>query len=256
MAVSDPQENAEPAASVAAAGPNHDPHRLTVPVKLWDLPVRLFHWALAICVGMAWWTGDRGDIEGHLGWGYAVLGLVLFRILWGFIGGETARFGHFVKGPRAVLAYARKLAGSGYRPTLGHGALGGLAVLALLGALLVQTGTGLFSYDSSGHSFAEGALAVTIDDFDTLDALSQFHGSFVNVLLALIGLHLVAIMFYLGVKRDNILGPMISGRRRWWAGDRAPRLVPLWRAVALAALVTGAVLALRSQFWLHGAAGF
>src|SRR3954466_14244874 len=103
-------------------------------VRVWDLPTRLGHWLMVAGFALSWWTAESGRLEWHRWSGYALLGLVVFRLYWGFFGGSTARFGNFVRGPRAMLDYAcGRLA-----PAPGHNPLGALSVLALLALLLVQ----------------------------------------------------------------------------------------------------------------------
>ena len=124
---------------------------------IWELPVRLFHWALVALVAASWITGELGGValQYHFWSGYAVLTLLLFRLLWGVVGSEHARFTSFVRGPRAVLATARRLATRAPLNAVGHNPVGALMVLALLAGLLLQTGTGLFANDDL---FNEGPL--------------------------------------------------------------------------------------------------
>lgn len=116
-------------------------------IVLWDLPTRLFHWALVVAVPTAWWTSSRA-VEWHGRIGYVVLALLAFRFAWGFVGSRTARFSAFVRDPRAAFDHLRSLMAPGPPARhAGHNPLGGYAVLALLGSLCVQAGTGLFLYD-------------------------------------------------------------------------------------------------------------
>lgn len=176
-------------------------------VRVWDLPTRLFHWLLAISVFGALITQYLGGtaMEWHFKFGYVALGLVIFRLIWGLIGPRYARFMSFVRSPRAIAAYLR---GLGASPALGHNPLGALSVLAMLGVVLVQAGTGLFSNDEIS---AQGPLAKFIDE-GLSGQISEFHGEVSGTLIyVLIGLHLAAIAFYRLRKKQHLVGPMISG---------------------------------------------
>ncbi|QNM83752.1 cytochrome b/b6 domain-containing protein [Sphingomonas sabuli] len=196
--------------------------------RVWDLPIRLFHWALVVLVAFSWWTAETGRDDWHFWSGYAVLFLLIFRLLWGIFGSSTARFASFVKGPAAVRTYLR----SGMRWTApGHTPLGALSVVALLLALIVQVVTGLFNVDEDG--LIEGPLAKYVS-LSTADWLHDVHEASFNVLLVLIGLHIAAIVFYLLVKKLNLVTPMISGRADLAAGVTPMRRVPTLVAVACA----------------------
>lgn len=177
----------------------------STPVRVWDLPTRLFHWFIVLLFGMSWWSADNNAMDWHRLFGLAFLALILFRLIWGFIGGSTARFSSFLRSPSAALSYLRS--GSGMR-SAGHNPLGGYSVIAMLLMLLVQVVTGLFAVDVDGMesgylsglvSFSQGRLAADIHEI-----------SF-NVLLALIGLHVLTVLFYLVARRRNLIGPMFTG---------------------------------------------
>lgn len=142
--------------------------------------------------------------------GLALLGVLAFRIFWGFAGPVTARFGSFVKGPRSVIAYASSLFSGAHRLTFGHNPLGALSVISILLALAAQVGLGLFSVDTDG--LESGPLARFVS-YETAEAAAELHDVNFNIVLALIALHLAAVTFYLVVKRANLIGPMITGRR-------------------------------------------
>ena len=209
--------------------------------KVWDVPTRLVHWALAIGIATSWWSVENKQMDIHYWSGLTVLGLLVFRIYWGFAGPQTARFSHFIKGPAAVLGYIPKLFSKDYRAAFGHNPLGALSVVALLVAIIVQVGLGLFATDTDGL-FA-GPLNRHID-YDTAKDVTGFHEDFFNVLFALILLHLAAIAFYLVVKRINLISPMLSGKRRGTnltgpATGIGP--IPLWRLALGVALAVGVV---------------
>ena len=206
--------------------------------KVWDLPTRLVHWSLVAFIALSWWSVENKRMDIHYWSGLILLGLLVFRLYWGFAGPETARFAQFIKGPRAVAGYLSKLFKPDYRASFGHNPLGALSVVALLLAVAVQVGLGLFASDTDYIS--AGPLNRLIKDNDLIETITDWHEDFFNVLLAVIGLHLVAIAFYLVVKRINLVGPMLTGRRKA-ANVEGPRagLAP----VSLMRLTIGIVLA-------------
>jgi cytochrome b len=212
-------------------------------VRVWDLPTRLFHWVLVGLFLFSWWCAKYHHMDWHLLSGITLVGLLAFRLIWGVIGGSTARFTHFVRGPGAVIGYLRGKAVD--RP--GHNPLGALSVLALFGLLLLQVGTGLFATDTDG--LESGPLSSLLD-FDQSRVAAKIHGVSFNLLLWLSVFHVVAVLFYLVVRRRNLVTPMITGTDSAYT-DRADELVraPVWRFVLAA--VVGAGL----SWWLyqHGA---
>jgi cytochrome b len=197
--------------------------------RLWDLPTRLVHWTMAGLIPFSWWSATHA----HLGWhrlsGYALLGLLAFRLQWGVFGSSTARFAGFLAGPRTIAAY---LGGRLGRVVVGHNPLGGWSVAAMLSVLAVQIGLGLFSVDED--EVEAGPLAKFVD-FDTGRAIAHWHHKVFWVLVALIGLHLLAILVY-AVRRRNLVGPMITGVARLAPGSAAPRMAPAWRIAAAVVL--------------------
>ena len=207
---------------------------MTEKTKIWDLPTRLFHWLLVVLIGFLWFTGEQGVdwMVWHQRAGLTVLTLVLFRIGWGLWGSTTARFSHFLRGPRAAFAHARAFAGNRLRPEPGHNPLGAYAVVAFLLLLLVQTGTGLFANDDL---FIEGPLYPLVSK-DTSDRLTGIHYLNFNFVLALIALHVTVIFLYWLLRKDNLIKPMITGYKRGIAEQDARRLRfrhPLWAALTL-----------------------
>ncbi len=178
---------------------------------VWDLPLRLFHWVLVLLVVsqvITAWIGGNA-LEYHALGGYAILALVLFRIAWGFLGGTHARFADFVRGPAAVLAYAKSLGSKSASAHRGHNPLGGWSVLAMLVSLLVQACTGLFANDDV---MMEGPLVKHVSGRFS-EIATAVHDANAIVLLALVSLHVLAVLFYLFWKEQNLIAPMISGRR-------------------------------------------
>lgn len=196
-------------------------------IRLWDLPVRLVHWAFALLLPALWWTGENGQLELHRKAGYAMLALVVFRVVWGFVGSATARFAGFVKGPGTIAAYLR---GALNRPILGHNPVGALSVILLLGLLGAQITAGLFAQDVDG--LESGPLTYLVS-YDTADAARGIHHLLFNVIFGVVALHVAAIAYYLFAKRDNLVGPMVTGRKQVAQGVAEPATAPLWRAAAI-----------------------
>ncbi|HYD32726.1 MAG TPA: cytochrome b/b6 domain-containing protein [Azospirillaceae bacterium] len=178
-------------------------------VRVWDLPTRLFHWLLVVGVAATWATGELGKLELHFLLGYAVLGLLAFRLLWGFVGAPTARFAQFVKGPQAAIGYLRYRLGraDGVEPPLGHNPLGGWMVVALLLVLLIQATTGLFATDDVA---TDGPLVSYVSS-KTAALLSTIHRVEAKLLLALVLIHVGAVYAYLKLFGENLVRPMITG---------------------------------------------
>jgi cytochrome b len=172
--------------------------------RVWDLPTRLFHWALVALVIAAFISAKIGGnaMLWHGRIGLAILGLLTFRIVWGFVGSTYARFAQFVRGPTMIRAYLR-----GEWHGLGHNPLGALSVLALLGVLLLQAATGLLSNDDIAF---EGYL-VPLVGTDLSTKITGIHHLLEKVLLLLLVAHIGAIAFYGHVKKHNLVRPMITG---------------------------------------------
>lgn len=198
-------------------------------VRLWDWPVRLVHWALVLLLPALWWTIENNDLDTHKQLGMITLILVVFRILWGFVGSSTARFGSFLKGPITVGRYVRSLfGGPADKALVGHNPLGGWSAIVLLGLLVWQLGLGLIAQDTDG--LESGPLNYLVS-YDTAEWARDTHEFSFNLILAMVGIHVLAILFYLIVKRDNLVGPMVSGRRQLAEGAAPPRIAPWWLAV-------------------------
>jgi cytochrome b len=212
------------------AGPPASDRDREVPVRVWDLPTRLFHWLIVVLFGFSWWTAENDHLDWHMLSGYAVLVLVLFRVYWGFAGSGTARLARFLKGPRAVFAYAGGLFERRARATRGHNPMGGWSVVLLIVLLLLQTVLGLFAIDVDGVN--AGPLDNLVS-FETGRWFSHQHGKVFNLLLIFSGLHVAAVLFYWFYKRDNLISAMITGSKRLAAADARPELafVRLWWAL-------------------------
>jgi cytochrome b len=199
-------------------------------VRLWDGPTRLVHWALVALVGFCWWSAEADHLDWHRLSGYAIVGLLVFRLIWGFAGSATARFASFVRGPGATLAYLRTLPRRTRSETPGHNPLGAWSVLAILATLIVQVVSGLFAVDVDG--LESGPLSDRVS-FDTGRAFAEWHHQSFTVLEALVALHVAAVLFYFVYKRSNLVWPMVTGRARF-SQDPGLSFAPLWRAVAVA----------------------
>ncbi|MDG5978158.1 cytochrome B561 [Hydrogenophaga taeniospiralis CCUG 15921] len=207
-------------------------------VRVWDLPTRLFHWALVLCVIGQIITANVGGnwMNWHLRLGYAVLTLLLFRLVWGFVGGHWSRFSSFVYAPGTVLAYLRGQARPEHR--VGHSPLGALSVFALLAILLAQVGSGLFSDDEIAFS---GPLVALVSG-DTVGLATTYHRSVGKLfVVALVALHLLAIGYYKLVKKERLVRPMIDGDKQVQAPMPSARDTVRTRLFALGVLVLCAV---------------
>lgn len=177
-------------------------------VRVWDLPTRLFHWLLAASVAAALATGEVGGnwIDWHGRLGILAVGLLAFRLVWGVAGSTYARFATFLPSAESVFAYLK-----GEWKGLGHNPLGAISVLVILGVLLLQVATGLFANDDiafRGPLFSLVGKALS----DRLTGIHHLAGSLVFLV---VGVHLAAIVFYVRVKKDNLVKPMITG----WKDD-------------------------------------
>jgi cytochrome b len=213
---------------------NRDQARL-----VWDLPLRLFHWGIVACVAGAWTTSELGVewFGWHKRFGYALIVLVTFRVAWGLVGPEHARFASFVRGPRAIAGYLRALRSREPAQTAGHSPLGALAVLAMLLLLAVQGLSGLFANDAifnNGplYGYVTGAMS---------DQLTTLHKANFEWLLGLIGLHIAAIIFYAVWKRVDLVRPMVTGRKRDAGLPPGEGIASqrLWLAAVLLAVASG-----------------
>lgn len=209
--------------------------------RVWDLPTRLFHWLLVLLIAAQYATGKFHwlDMDWHMRFGYATLALLLFRVLWGFAGSQTSRFSDFVRGPRAAWHYLKAQLSTNPQNTIGHNPLGGWSVLALLGCLSIQASSGLFSSDDI---LTDGPLVAHVSSA-TVKLMTRVHHWNENILLALIVLHIGAVLAYLLIARVNFIRPMISGRKSM-AQTVSLRFAPWWRALLLFVVAFAAVVAL------------
>lgn len=217
------------------------------PVRVWDLPTRLFHWLLAAAVIGLVITGNIGGnaMEWHGRFGLAVGALLVFRLVWGLVGGRWSRFGRFLYSPAAFVRYLRGQPRPDDHFDVGHNPLGSLSVFALLGLLAVQVGTGLVADDEIAftgplYSFVSGATA---------SLATGWHKGWGKLLLiVLVLLHLAAIVWHRVAKRHDLVGPMLGGDKPLPTGTPASR--DGWPQRLLAAVLFAASAAL--AVWVAG----
>jgi cytochrome b len=212
-------------------------------MKVWDAPTRLFHWAIVLLIASSYFTIKYASGASmalltnlHKLSGYTLLTLLLFRVAWGFVGSETSRFRQFLRSPVEGLRSLRHFARREPDDQVGHNAAGGWMVLVLLVTLGVQAVTGLFTFDD----VPEGPLGGTVSE-KTAYWLTAVHVANFNVILGLIVLHVLVITFYGVVKRQNLLWPMIIGRKRLPPATRPPRMASPVLAL-LVVLLTGCLV--------------
>jgi cytochrome b len=211
-------------------------------VRAWDGPTRFFHWSLVALIFCAWASRKWGDeaLVWHKWNGYAVLVLIIWRILWGICGSSTARFAAFLYWPWTAAKYAFDFVVGRPRKFLGHNPLGAAMVFALLGMVGLQGGLGLISYDDH-DAMTGGPLAGRVSDA-TWGAATKWHIAFFDYLLIAIGLHITANILYLVWKRENLIKAMVTGRkpRAPYEDQREARIAGTGRA--LLCLIVAAVI--------------
>ena len=206
-------------------------------VRVWDVPTRVVHWTMVGLFAFSWWSAEEGELEWHRWSGYSLTALVLFRLYWGFFGGSTARFSQFLRGPRAVVSYLRGNA----VPTPGHNPVGAWSVVLMLALLATQIVLGLFAVDVDG---LESGPMSSLVSFETGRAAAGWHETTFNVLLAIIAVHILAAVYYLVVRKQNLIGAMFTGKRKL---DGAPAaLVP----ASVVRLIVGILLAMALTWFI------
>lgn len=212
-----------------------------LPIRVWDAPTRLFHWAIVVLLGVSWLAASQGWMTIHFASGYCVIALLLFRFAWGFIGSETSRFARFLKSPMVVLRHLAHLHHREPDTEIGHNAAGGWMVLLMLVLLVLQVGTGLCANDDGA---TEGPLFNYVGKAWS-DWLSRIHGLNFTLIQIAVVLHVLAILAFAVLKRHDLVRPMVTGEKYLPMGTPAPALVRPWRAMivfALAVAVVGAVI--------------
>ncbi len=204
---------------------------------VWDLPVRLFHWLLTLTVLGSWATHELGVryMEWHMRLGYVALGLVVFRIGWGFFGTRHAQFAAFLAGPKTVATYARDWFGGRVKTRAGHNPLGGWAIVAMLASVAVQAVSGLFNSDDI---LTTGPWRPAVSEAFA-DRMAALHSVNFDLLTGLIALHLIAVSAYWLRFRINLLLPMLTGRKEAEPGSY---IVSQRLGIALAVVIVAALL--------------
>lgn len=181
-------------------------------VQVWDPLVRVFHWSLVASFAVAWLSGEGEALSLHVGAGYVIGGLILFRLLWGFVGPTHARFRDFVFSPAQVFAYTRDLLRRQARRYLGHNPLGGAMVVALLVMLALATVSGLAAYAAKEGA---GPLAgvVPVGPKDKQEVFEEVHEVLSNITLILVFFHIAGVLVSSLVHRENLVRAMITGRK-------------------------------------------
>jgi cytochrome b len=176
--------------------------------RIWDLPLRTFHWLLVLTVLMSFITVKVGGnaMTWHARFGYLVIGLMIFRLIWGFAGSYHARFRNFIKGPGAIVGYLKDP-----RPTPGHSPLGAVSVVVLITLFTLQALAGLFSSDDIAFDgpFVKYVPSAWVESLTSLHRLNEL------VLLGLILIHVFAIAYYRIVKKQDLIRPMVTGDKNW-----------------------------------------
>ncbi|WP_084544993.1 cytochrome b/b6 domain-containing protein [Derxia gummosa] len=209
--------------------------------RVWDLPLRLFHWSLVAAVGTALVTGELGGslMEVHAAAGITVVGLVAFRLVWGLVGSTHSRFLSFAPTPARLAAYLK-----GRWQGVGHNPLGALSVFALLGFLAAQAVSGLFGNDDITFT---GPLFELVDE-EVAARITTLHKQFANLLIGLVALHLAAIVFHRVVKRHDLVKPMVTG----WAEVPVAELPPAPKGGGVIAFVVAVAVALGAVWVANG----
>ena len=213
-------------------GPTSDSKQ--VAVRVWDRPTRVFHWCLVACLAGSWITAEQGSQAWHERFGLTALTLIAFRLVWGVVGGEFARFASFVRGPKTIASYIRETAAGRHPTYVGHNPLGALAVLALLVLVGTQATLGLFATDDILY---EGPL-YSLVSYETSTTLTGWHHRLFNVILAVVALHILAVLAYGLLLGNDLIQPMITGRK-YLPESTAPKAVgrtAWWIAGAIFAL--------------------
>ncbi|MCJ8325045.1 MAG: cytochrome b/b6 domain-containing protein [Rhizobiales bacterium] len=205
--------------------------------QIWDIYIRIFHWLLAVLVVISYSSIRFFDnLELHFISGFGIIGLLVFRIIWGVFGSETAKFVNFIKSPTQIYHYLKSLMHpSQHRATYGHSPLGALSVMAMLFILLFQVISGLFYYDED--IFLSGPLAHY--GTEQVNIIAQnYHPMGANIILALVALHVLAIAVYFFIFKNNLILPMITG----WKAYKSEWTLNVNHIIALVCIILAAIL--------------
>ncbi len=213
---------------------------ILLPMPIWDVPVRLFHWMLPILVAVSYISVKKDMMTLHFLAGYTMAALLIFRIVWGFVGSETARFSHFLKSPIAAIRHLGHFFKRDPDTQVGHNEAGGWMVVVLLALLVVQVATGLCANDDGT---TEGPLMKHISK-DLSDRLSLFHEINFKLLMLMVAGHLAAVIGYAVFRGHDLVRPMVTGRKRLPAATPAPAMVHPLAALVILAIAAALVFAI------------
>ncbi len=201
-------------------------------MRVWDAPTRLFHWAIVVLIAVSYFSMKFDQVQLHYLSGYTMLTLLLFRLGWGLFGSETSRFRQFLRSPVEGFRHLADFTTREPDREIGHNAAGGWMVLLMLLALAVQAVTGLFA----GDPVEGGGPFIDQIGSKPQHLLSTIHDVNFNIILALIAIHLIAILAYAAIKRHDLVRPMVTGKKRLPPTVRQPRFAsPILAVVVLAA---------------------
>ncbi|MGA7538685.1 MAG: cytochrome b/b6 domain-containing protein [Steroidobacteraceae bacterium] len=220
-----------------------EPSIRTRRVLVWDVPTRLFHWLMVVLVAGAYLTERLNSMDWHVRIGEALLALVVFRLLWGWVGSGTARFGSFLASPAAALVHLRRMFRRETDSQVGHNPAGGWMVLVLLALLLSEALSGVYVNNDVAN---QGPLTNWVPA-SVANAITDLHAVLWDVLLAAVAVHISAIAFY-AAKGQHVLRPMLTGHKILPLGTSGPRLASNWLALAL--LAAGALIAALASRYL------
>lgn len=213
------------------------------PVKVWDSATRLFHWGIVLLVFASWATAQFNLMGWHVWSGYAIFTLLVFRVLWGIVGSDTARFAWFLRSPAAAFRHLRVFHRREPDTEIGHNAAGGWMVLLLLALLGLQVATGLYAND---QAMTEGPFAERVGQ-DTSDWLTHIHRLTFTAIEIAVALHVLAIAAYMLIRRHDLVRPMITGFKRLPDGLRTPRVrSPVVAAACLCLAIAAVVYVIRT----------
>jgi cytochrome b len=208
---------------------------------VWDLPLRLFHWLLVASMVASYFTAKFiDDRQWHFYVGYWTIGLLVFRILWGFFGPRHARFTSFIHSPSAIWLYVKGMFQRGSAPSIGHNPVGGLMVLLMLVLMSIQAATGLFTTDAIIWA---GPYNPSVSE-STASFLSTVHNWNFNIIIAAVIMHVAAILFYAFYKQQNLVVPMLNGHK-------PAALVPEHEAISGSQLLKALVMSLLSAGFVY-----
>lgn len=216
----------------------HSQTSLSQRILVWDLPTRVFHWALPVLIVTAWGTAENDWMDYHKLAGYGILTLLLFRIVWGFVGSTHSRFSDFIRRPGTTLGYAKAMKAGKPSQYVGHNPLGGWMVAGLLLVLLAQAGSGLFASDDI---MTNGPLHHLVAD-GTASLLTTIHEINFYFLAGLVVVHIGAILAYRLLKGENLVSPMLTGRKAMnGVASSTAQTSPLWLAALILSVASTTV---------------